>query len=180
MTNDVFVERMVKKRMDSKDAAIFAGAALLGIVIIALGMLVLFPLTGVIAIPLFILIGVCFGLFKLFAMRNLEFEYSFTNGFMAVDKIMNRSSRKRLTSFECKEVEEIGEYPKNQTRLQSREVQSKIFASEFSDGRESWYLLVNTKKTGKTLLVFDPDERLLEAIKKAIPSHLRFEVFGRK
>ena len=34
-------------------------------------------------------------------------------------------------------------------------------------------------KTGKTLVVFDPDEDMQEAIKKFIPRSLKFEKFGR-
>ena len=33
--------------------------------------------------------------------------------------------------------------------------------------------------TGKTLVVFDPDEEFLDAVKKYIPRPLKFEKFGR-
>lgn len=177
---DVFIERMIKKKFEAKDGLLLAGILVACIVVIFASLVILPALTGGITLSFFVTLGALFGAYKLITLRNLEFEYSFTNGFISVDKIMNRSARKRITSFECKEVEEIGEYPQNQTRLQNREVQSRIFASAYRDGRESWYVIVNTKKTGRTLLVFDPDERMLEAIKKTIPAHLRFEVFGRK
>jgi len=175
---DVFIERMVKKKMESKDFLIIIGLLLAAFILVAVSVLFLTPYTGMM-IPFFVLIGVCFGGYKLISMRNLEFEYSLTNGYMTIDKIMNRQSRKRLTAFECKNIEEIGEYEKNATRLKNREVQTRLFASEYGDGQSSWYVIVNAKKTGRTLLVFDPDEDLLEAIKKFIPASLRFEVFGR-
>ena len=175
---DIFIERMVKKRFDSKDILIIILLIIASFIIIGASILIL-GRTGQIMIPFFAVIGVSFGSYKLISMRNLEFEYSITNGYVAVDKIINRNSRKRLTAFECKDVEEIGEYAKNQSRLQNREVQTKLFTSEFGDGRNSWYIIVNAKKTGRTLLVFDPDERFLEAVKKFLSAHLRFEVFGR-
>lgn len=177
---DVFIERMIKKKFETKDILITVLIFLAAFILIGVSLFVLFPLTGQLMIPFFVMIGVCFGGYKLITMRNLEYEYSITNGYVAVDKIINRNSRKRLTAFECKEVEEIGEYPKNQSRLQNREVQTKMFASEFGDGRNSWYVIVNAKKTGRTLLVFDPDEKFLDAVKKFLPMHLRFEVFGRR
>ena len=40
-------------------------------------------------------------------------------------------------------------------------------------------MIVRRQKTGKTLVVFNPDEDLLEGIKKFIPRPLKFEKFGR-
>ncbi len=40
-------------------------------------------------------------------------------------------------------------------------------------------MIVRSGKTGKTLVVFDPDEDLRDAIKKYIPRPLKFEKFGR-
>ena len=176
---DVFIERMVKKKFETKDILLSILIVVAGFLLVGVSIVILLPMTGQIIIPFFVIIGVCFGGFKLISMLNLEYEYSLTNGFISVDKIINRSSRKRLTSFECKDIEEIGEYTKNQSRLQNRSVQTKLFASEFADGRNSWYVIVNAKKTGRTLLVFDPDERLLDGIKRFLPAQLRFEVFGR-
>ena len=176
---DVFIERMVKKKFDSKDTLITVLLIAAAFVLIGVSLFILLPMTNQIIIPFFVTVGAVFGGYKLISMRNLEYEYSITNGFVAVDKIINRNSRKRLTAFECKDIEEIGEYSKNQSRLQNREVQTKIFASEFADGRNSWYVIVNAKKTGRTLLVFDPDERFLNAVKQFLSAHLRFEVFGR-
>lgn len=176
---DVFIERMVKKRFESKDGIMVVLILVAAVVVFLLSFYFLTPIAGIM-IPFLVLVGACYGTYKLLSMRNLEFEYSLTNGYISIDKIMNKSSRKRLTAFECNAIEEMGEYPKNQTRLQNREVQTKVFASEYADGRNAWYVIVNAKKTGRTLVVFDPDEDLLDAVKKFMPTHLRFELFGRR
>lgn len=171
--NDAFIERMVKKKRDSKDLAI-ALLCVLAIFVLGFASLLFIP-----NFAIFIVAGLCFGAYKLITMRNLEFEYSLTNGFIAIDKIINRASRKRLTAFECKDIESMGDYEKNKARLQNMQVQTRIFASKDSVGTDAWYILVNTNKTGKTLIVFNPDDDMLDAIKRFMPSHLRFEVFGR-
>lgn len=172
---DVFIEYMVKKKKDGKDIAIIV-LLILAVIVLTYVSLLFLP-----SISFFVLVLSCFGAYKLITMRNLEFEYSFTNGFIAVDKIMNKSSRKRVTAFECSDVEDIGEYEKNKARLENRNVEKRIFASENpAGGPNSWFVIMNSPKTGKTLLVFDPNEKMQEAIKKAIPTHLRFEVFGRR
>lgn len=175
---DVFLERMVKRKFESKDALMTVGI-IIGVLVVAVvgfyvGMMIQFPM-----LSLLIAIGGGFGGYKLMTSRMLEFEYSLTNGFVAVDKIMNRSTRKRLTAFECSSAEDIGEYQPNEARLKTRSFDNRIFASEFPDGRDAWFMIVQGQKTGKTLVVFSPDEDLQEAIKKFIPRPLKFEKFGR-
>ena len=92
---------------------------------------------------------------------------------------MNRASRKRMTAFECSSAEDIGEYQKNEARLKNQSFDARIFATEYTDHRNSWYMIVRSQKTGKTLVVFDPDEEMQEAIKRFIPKTLKWEKFGR-
>ena len=177
--NDVFVERMVKKKFETVDALVVVGV-IIGIFVATLVGFVV----GVLIVPfpmltLLIAAGAVFGGYKLVSARMLEFEYSLTNGFVTVDKIMNRSTRKRMTSFECDSCEDIGKYTENEARLKTRSFDTRVFATQFSDHRDSWYMIVRSGKTGKTLVVFDPDEDLQEAVKKYIPRPLKFEKFGR-
>ncbi len=177
--NDVFVERMVKKKFETTDLLVVLGIVL-GIIVLTLAAFVIgFLIVGVPMLFLLIAGGAVFGGYKLMTMRMLEFEYSLTNGFVTVDKIMNRASRKRLTSFECDSCEDIGKYTENEARLKTRSFDTRIFATQFADHRDSWYMIVRSGKTGKTLVVFDPDEDLLAAVKRFIPRPLKFEKFGR-
>lgn len=177
--NDVFVERMVKKKFEGIDALIVAGIVVGIILLTFIGFVV-----GVLIVPfpmltLLVAAGAVFGGYKLVSTRMLEFEYSLTNGFVTVDKIMNRSTRKRMTSFECDSCEDIGKFSENEARLKTRSFDARIYATQYADHRDSWYMIVRSGKTGKTLVVFDPDEDLLEAVKKFIPRSLKFEKFGR-
>lgn len=177
--NDVFIERMVKKKLDSKDILIIIGILLAIVVVSVIGFVVGFLITAIPTISLLVFAGSIFGGYKLISMRMLEFEYSLTNGFVAVDKIMNRQTRKRLTSFECDSCEDIGEYTGNEQRLKNRSFDTRVFATRTSDCEGAWYMIVRGKKTGKTLVVFNPDEDFIDAVKKFIPRQLKFEKFGR-
>ncbi len=173
---DVFVEYMVKKKIGAKDMLIAVGATFGGLILIFIGLILarFLPM-----LPFLVLCGSIYGVYKVISMRNLEFEYSVTNGDITVDKIMNRKSRKRLTSFDAKAIEEMGKYTENAQRLKNRRVDKTIFASEYDDGRDAWYIIAKSRKTGTTLLVFSPDERCIEAIKPFMDRRLRFEIFGR-
>lgn len=176
---DVFMERMVKKKFESTDALVLLGIIVAMVVVVFIGFIVGFVLMPMPMITFLVVIGAGFGGYKLLTMRLLEYEYSLTNGYVAVDKIMNRSSRKRMTSFECSTAEDIGQYAQNEARLKNQSFDTRIFATEYSDHRDAWYMIVRSGKTGKTLFVFNPDEELLEGIKKFIPRQLKFEKFGR-
>lgn len=175
---DVFLERMVKRKYEPKDMLITIGVVLavviLSIVGFFVGMSIRFPM-----LTLLIAMGAGYGGYRLISMRNLEFEYSITNGYLAVDKIMNRSTRKRITAFECSTCEDIGEFNTNAERLKNRSFDARIYATASSDNQGAWFMIVASQKTGKTLLVFNPDEDMLEAVKKFIPRPLKFEKFGR-
>ncbi|MEG1426513.1 MAG: DUF6106 family protein [Oscillospiraceae bacterium] len=176
---DVFVEQLVKKKISTKDILIYVGIFLAGTVIIFAGIFLLLPLTGQFAISFFVLVGTIFGAYYLLSRRNLEYEYAVTNGDVSVDKIINRKSRKRLTSFDAKTIEEMGKYAENAEKLKNRRVDKRIFASAYEDGRDSIYVIAQSKKTGLTLIVFNPDERVLDAIKPYVQRYLRNEFFGR-
>ena len=177
--NDVFIERMVKKKFEPLDLLIVLGVVAAAFLVSGVGLVVgvfiyAFPMIFIVAVT-----AAVFGAYKLISMRMLEFEYSLTNGFVTVDKIINKSSRKRLTSFECSSCEDIGTFKDQEERLKTRSFDARIYATQFADRRDSWYMIVRSTKTGKTLVVFDPDEDLQEAIKKFIPRSLKFEKFGR-
>lgn len=177
--NDVFIEKMVKKKFESKDLLITLGVVVGIIVLTFVGFVLGFMVLAFPMLTLLIAAGAIYGGYKLISMRMLEYEYSLTNGFVAVDKIMNRATRKRLTSFECDTCEDIGVYLENEERLKNRSFDQRVFATQSADRQGSWYMIVQSKKTGKTLVVFDPDEELQEALKKFIPRSLKFEKFGR-
>ncbi|MBQ2669114.1 MAG: hypothetical protein IJF56_10855 [Clostridia bacterium] len=177
MMNDIFVEYMVKKKMGAKDIAISIGVSMLGALLIFVSIL----LAGVTPmIPFIVICGVIYGVYWVISSRSVEFEYSVTNGDISIDKIINRKSRKRLTSFDAKAIEEMGKYTENEKKLRSRRVDKTIFASDTDEGKDAWYVIAKSRKTGLTLLVFSPNDRCIEAIKPFMDRRLRFEIFGRR
>ncbi len=173
--NDVFLERMVKKKLEPVDILlmilIVAGALLLS----WLGFIVGFFLLGFPMLTVVVLTASVYGAYKLIGTRLVEYEYCLTNGNLTVDRILQKSRRKRLTSFECSSCADIGRYGEAEPRLKNQSFDLRLFATSTSDRSNAWYMNVRSSKTGKTLVVFEPDEALLEAIKQFLPRQLRFE-----
>jgi len=177
---DVFVEQMIKRKLNAKDYLIAAGIAILAMILVFLCLTVFAQIIG----TLFVLIigGIVYIAYKLIKTRFVEFEYSFTNGDLTVDKIIDRSRRKRVVSFDMKDVEEIGRYTQeNAKTLLQKSTKLKLFTGKNENGisEDSWYILCNSHKYGYLMLVFDPEEKVLEAIKKFLPVPVRVKCFER-
>ena len=174
---DIFTEQIVKRKLSSKDLGISFAASLGGVVLVLISVFILFPLTGVSLIPLVVLVGSIYGIYWVVTSRNLEFEYSVTNGDLTVDKIINKKRRKRVISFDVHNTEEMGKY--DARRMAQRQVEKVLMAAETDTGENAWYIIVRTAKYGRTLLVFSPNEKVLDGIKAGMPRQMRFDVFGR-
>lgn len=177
---DSFVEYMVKRKRRKKDLLVFAGAGLLGALIILIGTALMFFVFRQPAILFFCIVGAIVLVWYLCTRCNVEFEYAFTNGFVSVDKIINKSTRKRLTSFECSDVEEYGSYEEMAEKLAVKRVDTRVFASADPDNGGGTYLITRSKKTGYTILVFDPSDSLEAAMRAAFPRQLRAELTAKE
>lgn len=164
---DVFVEQIVRKKFGPKDYLVTFGCILGSCLLIFLAFLFL------VQIFVFVVAGVCFGAYYLITSRNLEFEYSVTNGDLTIDKIISRRSRKRVISLDCKLVETIGKYkPEEHT---AKHYDKKFITSIYDDGRNAWCMTLQHPKHGRILVVFSPNERILESVVSFIPRQVALE-----
>ena len=174
---DIFTEQIVKRKFTGKDWLISLGSVVAAFILIYISIFILLPLTRLPMIPLLVILGSAYGVYWLISSRNLEFEYSVTNGDLTVDKIINKRRRKRLLSFDVKEAEEMGKY--DPRRMEQRPVDQRIMATETETGEDAWYILARTPKYGRTMLVFNPNENVLDGIKAGMTRQMRINVFGR-
>lgn len=160
---DTFYEQIIKIKLNSKAKGMIA-AIIIADLLLAAGLLYL----SMIFAPSFgvlIVAGLIFGGYKLISLLSVEFEYIFTNGDLDVDKITAKSSRKRVVSIKCNEVEKYGEY-KGQPAPGSVK-NTLIYCNPDSEGQV--YLIGKDRNLGMVMLVIAPDERVRGAIEAAIP-----------
>ena len=92
---DTFFEQIISIRKSGKAIAGVIGIWLLAFILSAA--LLLFPILG--SLNLLLIFGILFGAFKLSTLFNVEYEYIITNGTLDIDKITNRSARKRILTL---------------------------------------------------------------------------------
>lgn len=145
-------EDNVKKIIILAAAILLAVLALAGIYIASKGMLL--PI-GFLAAGLII-----WGGWWLTEQFNVEYEYTVIGQEMRVDKILNKRSRKLLCEVQLKKADAF--YSSEKHLNGASEISAcgdgDRYSIEFSD-----------QKYGKTVLIFTPDERTLEAIKPYLP-----------
>ncbi len=167
---DTFFEQIVAIRKNGKAIASLIGIWLLAFVLTAL--LFLTMILG--SLTLLVIAGLLYGAFKLSGLFNIEYEYIVTNGTFDVDKIVNKSSRKRIMSFELSTVSRLEKY--NGAQLNNIDAKKVLTACDTSD--ENTYLLVSEKEgKGVQYLVFSPNEKMQSAIVKFLPKFIANSAF---
>ena len=97
----------------------------------------------------------------MFRRLNVEYEYLFLNGDLDIDKIMNKSKRKRVFSTNVKEMELFA--PVNSERLEQFK-NSKVInlSSGRADARLYAMIVANNGQTAK--LIFEPNDTIIEGL----------------
>ena len=167
---DTFFEQIISVKKTGK-----AVAALIGIWLAAFIICFFLFFTGFFGVLTFLLIaGVIYGAFKLSCLLNIEYEYIVTNGTMDIDKITNKSSRKRVLSFELQTVSRIEKY--NPSLLNSVNSKDVLIACN-QDDKDAYLMVSSTEGKGTNYLVFAPDERLRSAVVKFVPMFVANSAF---
>ncbi len=159
---DTFVEQIVAIKKTGKTWTACFGIALLAIILMSAAFL--FFKSIFIALDALIL----FGAYKLYSMLNIEYEYIITNSTMDIDKIIAKSSRKRVVSFEVESVLRIEKYTGT---LPSDVANDCFFACNKTDNN-AMLLIYKSEGKPKQSFVFAPNERMREAMKSFLPRHL--------
>ncbi len=166
---DIFVEQLVKKKKEPKDFLII----LAGVVCV---FVVLFVLTFALAIP-----GIGFAIFAacvismyliyfLITSINQEFEYCFTNGMLDVDKIINMRKRKRVQEINVRKMEMLGNREDRSFRKHMEDSGlKKIYACTHKDAKDLCFLIFLDEEGTRKMLLFNPNDKIIDGIKKYNP-----------
>lgn len=169
---DTFFEQIMPIRKTGKTWAAFLGIWLLAIVLSLAVVLFLMGFLGSIAFLL--VIGIFYGAYKLSSRLSVEYEYIVTNGTMDIDKIIAKSSRKRVASFELSSVERVEKFNPNAKPV-GNYAKTVIACDELDPN--AYFMVASEEGKGSQLIVFSPDERIKGAVVKFIPKFIANSAF---
>lgn len=167
---DVFFEQIVPIKKSVGNLI-----ALVGLWLVAVILIVFLFLTNILgSFSLILCFGIGYGAFWLSNKFNVEFEYIITNGTLDIDKITNKSSRKRILSFELSQVTRLEKYnPAATSNINQKEI---VVAC---NPQEPGAYFITADRTGKKSvnLIFAPNKKLQSAIEKFAPKFLTNNIF---
>lgn len=177
MFSDIICEQLVKRKIGSKQmvmgAGIITGGVLLSFLAYAIGVYA-DPAVGLLGSMLFlcgIFITFYFGRFVIF----VEYEYSFVNGELTIDKIMAKSKRKHMLDVDVKAFEKMGKYdPEKEEKLKINKVCD--FSVDKYDSN-TIYAYYKDGNSNNILLIFTPNEKLIGSMKTYVNNIVFREAF---
>ena len=110
--------------------------------------------------------AVIYGTRILWQQFSVEFEYSFTNGVLDIDKICGRARRKNMVSIPCKSIERMAPARGNFS------TERKIINANYDERLGRKYYVNFSDKGVATTLLFQPPEKILDNMKKYNPRNI--------
>lgn len=162
---DIFKEQLVARKRTLKDIFFI-------VLIIISAIILLF-----IAIPFlggFFLIGaalIIFGAYWFIQSFNIEYEYILTNNELDIDKITNKSKRKKILSVSVKDFDVMAHVEDNNHAHEFNGFDKVI---DYSSGeiKSNTYAAMFNYKSQKVKMIFEPNEEILKSIFHYIPRKL--------
>lgn len=164
---DIFCEQIVPIKKTFLTYLAIA-ALLIAAVVISV---VLFIYSGQFPILILGIVGVIYGTAKLLPLFSVEYEYIVTNGTVDIDKIIGKRERRRILSFECKDIVRTGKFTGSAVQA------GPSAKTYFCGNKENAHYLVGGENK-KFVLIFSPNEKTINAIKECAPRTIKRELFN--
>lgn len=156
--NDYYTEQLVKKQTDMKDMLI--KAVLIAVTIVSFLIVLMFPVGLILPIVMIVL-----DVF-MFRRLNVEYEYLFLNGDLDIDKIMNKSKRKKVFSASVADMEFFA--PVDAVELRQYQ-NARTFDFSSGDRQAKRYAMVISGKGELKKVVIEPNDTIVEGLYMMAP-----------
>lgn len=176
---DNFAEQLVKRQLTKSDRTRNTISLIIGI-----GLSVFFVVTSILTIGsggLFSFLGIILAVFSAIMtyinQRNnkIEYEYTFTNGELDIDKIIAQSRRKEMISTQISKFTAFGRY--DLSVPEETDDMTIVYATDNIESHE-YYADFQHEEYGETRLIFCPNEKMLNNINNCLPRQLKLKSKG--
>jgi hypothetical protein len=161
---DTFIEKIVAKKKDAKDKLITAGVILAAFILTP----VVFNIPIVNNFGLIIVVGMVYFVYRIITSRNIEYEYIVTNGDLDIDKIIAQRKRKRIFSANCREFDIVARVQSDKFTSSVQDIKNRFEVASEVNSPDAYFITLNYKGE-KTLVIFEPDQRMINNFKLFIP-----------
>lgn len=177
---DSFCEQVVKRRFGAKEKII------IGIVIAFFAFLELFVVSIYLTAPSPFWIIVTFSvaviavaavLFVYSRIKDVEYDYSVAGNTLYIDKVTNKSRRKKCVRAEIGTIEDMGKIEGGNIPEGRYAVKKNLSAG---NGEGDYYCIYREADKGRGLLIFTPNQKILDGMKHSLNRELVVKLFYKK
>lgn len=166
--DDIFVEEMVVRRKTTGNLLISIGIVALAVAL-ALVIWLFVPFIGS-ALTVIVLFAAYLGI----KFQYVEYEYSFTNGDLDIDKIMAKRKRKRVVEVGYRKIQVMAPYTAEyEAETKGYQVSEVVDASSSKNAAGRWFFIYEKQDGGFAFVVIQPSRRLREAMAKYLRSKVK-------
>ena len=123
----------------------------------------------------FLFVGGIYIVWYVFSQQKVEYEYSVTGDVLNVAKIIDLRKRKRVCRLEIKDIEILDKGDDKVKAMHFRKVYEA--AKDVGNTKENYYAVFNEIAYGKCLLIFNPNDTVLQAMKPYLEKNIMFKLF---
>lgn len=169
--NDVFFEELVPRKTPAKDKFL---SILMKVLV---GFFVLFTLVNYNTLLFIITVALGVGAYFLLPNFSVEWEYQYLNGELDIDKILQKTKRKRVESFQIQDAEIIAPVSSHQLDYYNNNPNLKVkdYSSMNPENEKKRFAMIIGTDKGLVKVLFEPSEKMLKDMKTKAPRKVFFD-----
>ena len=180
MENQGFNEQVVKRKNGTKQLVIKIVAVMILIMVpfIAAALAIATHIQYIMIVGGFVFLGGIYVIWYVFSCQKVEFEYSVAGNDLDVAKIIALRKRKKICTVPINEITELTKDEEKINKL--RAAKTFIAARDINSKGENYFAIFNNPAYGRCMLVFTPNEQILEGMKPKLNKELMLRLFYNK
>ena len=175
---DIYNEQVVKRDKTAKTFLIKIMAVVLLFVVPLSFVLLANVIPYMAMVGFFLFIGGIYIVWWVFSQQKVEYEYSVSSDTLVISKIISLRKRKQLVRVSIKEIQSMEKGDKNVKNRHFRKVY--VAAKNEHNADDNTYAVFKNPLYGNCLLVFNPNEDIINAMRPHMNSDLVKQLYYTK
>ncbi len=174
-----FNEQVVRRANKPKNLIIKIVAVLLLILVPATIFALAFVITAyLVYVAFFVFLGGIYAVWYVFSIQKVDFEYSVSGNELTVAKVIALRKRKNICKIQINEIERL---EKDDTEIKKMRFLKTFIAARDIDAKdENYFAVFNSPAYGRCLLVFTPNEDILNGMKPHLNKNIVVQLFYKR
>ena len=175
---EVFNEQVVKTVNKPVNVIIRILAVMLLILVPLICILLAYVITAyMIYVGLFLFIGGIYVVWYVFSQQKVDYEYSVNGDELDIAKVISLRKRKRVCKVPIRDIEKLDKGEKTIENM--RFTKTFVAARAIDADDENYYAVFNSTAYGRCVLIFTPNEQILQGMKKYLNKDIMIKLFYR-